>query len=403
MRSLLFAEGDAENALKHLKNADQPDIPVPALHQKLGEVYLQMKRFKDAERSFGQVLEIDPDNAAAHLGMCRSYLPRRNNKAAKADALTSVGLLYHNPYGHFLLGVALHRLLDIKRAREAFQMAVSQNPNFPEAHGRLAYLYKKWFRDPVKVAEHRKLAQEARKRLRALKRHRGELPAEESAAGPLAGRVTPDQPQSIPAGKVDRIIDPENAITIVSGLPRSGTSMMMQMLEAGGMKILTDGRREADENNPRGYFEFEKAKKLRSDRSWLDEARGKTVKIVAQLLLFLPPGFDYRILFMERDMNEVVASQETMLADQEKQGGTLSKEKLADVFQQQLNQVKKMLASRPNISTLYVDHGDCLRDPATTASRVNTFLGGDLDAPAMGGIVEPGLYRHRAGCLKDEQ
>ena len=402
MGSLLFAEGDTESALKHLKNADQPDIPVPALHQKLGEVYLQMKRFKDAERSFKRVLKIDPDSAAAHLGLCRSYLPRRNNKAAKAEALTSVGLLYHNPYGHFLLGVALHRLLDIKRAREAFQVAVSQNPNFPEAHGRLAYLYKKWFRDPVKVAEHRKLAQEARQRLRALKRHRGVLPAEESATGPLVERITPDQPQSIPAGKIEGIVDPENAITIVSGLPRSGTSMMMQMLEAGGMKILTDGKREADANNPKGYFEFEKAKKLRGDRSWLDEARGKTVKIVAQLLPFLPPGFDYRILFMERDINEVVASQETMLADQGKQGGALSKEKLSQVFQQQLNQVKAMLASRPAISTLYVDHGDCLRDPALIAGRVNTFLGGELNTTAMGGIVEPRLYRHRADSLKGE-
>jgi len=387
--------------LKHLKNADQPDIPVPALHQKVGEVYLLMKRWKDAERSFNRVLEIDPDSAAAHLGLCRSYLPRRNNKAAKAEALASVGLLYHNPYGHFLLGVALHRLLDIKRAREAFQVAVSQNPNFPEAHGRLAYLYKKWFRDPVKVAEHRKLAQEARQRLRALRRHRGELPVDKSATGPLAKRVPPEQPQSILAGKVDRIVDPENTIIIVSGLPRSGTSMLMQMLEAGGMKILTDGKREADANNPKGYFEFEKAKKLRSDRSWLDEARGKAVKIVAQLLPFLPPGFEYRILFMERDMNEVIASQETMLEGQGKQAATLSKEKLSEVFHQQLNQVKEMLASRPNISTLYVDHGDCLHDPALAAGRVNTFLGGELNATAMGRIVEPGLYRHRADSLKD--
>jgi len=126
------------------------------------------------------------------------------------------------------------------------------------------------------------------------------------------------------------------------------------------------------------------------------------VKIVAQLLPLLPPGFEYRILFMERDMDEVIASQETMLADQGKPGGTLSKVKLSEVFQQQLSQVKGMLASRPAISTLYVDHGDCLRDPALTAGRANTFLGGELDATAMERIVEPGLYRHRADSLKEK-
>ena len=127
----------------------------------------------------------------------------------------------------------------------------------------------------------------------------------------------------------------DHFITIVSGLPRSGTSLMMQMLEAGGMELLTDGRRVPDEHNPRGYFEHEGVKHSRNDLSWLDHAAGKAVKVIHLLLLHLPAGRDYRVVFMERDIQEVIASQRAMLKQQGRTGAALSDAKLAEIFESQ--------------------------------------------------------------------
>ena len=105
----------------------------------------------------------------------------------------------------------------------------------------------------------------------------------------------------------------DQEIIVVSGLPRSGTSLMMQMLAAGGVEVVTDHVRTADTDNPRGYYEFELVKKIKQDASWLPEARGKAVKMVSQLLYDLPAGEKYRIIFLERDLDEVLVSQEKML------------------------------------------------------------------------------------------
>ena len=186
----------------------------------------------------------------------------------------------------------------------------------------------------------------------------------------------------------------DEVITVVSGLPRSGTSMMMQMLHAGGFSCLTDGLRKTDADNPRGYFEYEKVKRLRTDRSWLPEAKGKAVKIIAQLLPFLPPQFDYRVVFMVRDLDEVIASQNRMLERQSRSGGDLSDERLRQVFDRQVREVKQMLADR-NIPTLYVAHADALERPMKVAGQLKDFLGGVLDQHAMAGVVDPDLYRQQ--------
>lgn len=188
--------------------------------------------------------------------------------------------------------------------------------------------------------------------------------------------------------------DQAQFITVVSGLPRSGTSMMMQMLHAGGHPCLTDERRTADADNPRGYFEYEKVKQLRTDCSWLPEAEGKAVKIIAQLLSPLPTELDYRIIFMRRELDEVIASQNRMLARQGRGGGALSDERLCEIFDQQLRQIEKLLADR-NIPTLYVPHRAVIEEPTTIAQQVKEFLGLDLDLSAMVRVVDGDLYRQR--------
>lgn len=183
--------------------------------------------------------------------------------------------------------------------------------------------------------------------------------------------------------------------TIVSGLPRSGTSLMMQMLEAGGMELLTDGQRVPDEHNPRGYFEHEGVKHSRNDLSWLDHAAGKAVKVIHLLLFQLPAARDYRVVFLERDIQEVIASQRAMLKQQGRTGAALSDSKLAEIFESQLTQVRQWLAERANFQTLYVNHSSLIRNSLTAAEQINTFLGGHLRAAKMADAVDPALYRQR--------
>ena len=190
------------------------------------------------------------------------------------------------------------------------------------------------------------------------------------------------------------MFDPKS-ITVVSGLPRSGTSMMMQMLKAGGLDTLIDEARVPDDDNPRGYFEFEPTKKTRRDTSWVDLAGGKVVKLVHLLLLDLPADRSYRVIMMRRQMSEVLISQEKMLTRQGKKGASLSSDKLAAVFHQQMEDVLIHLREQSCFEFLEIQYADVVADAAEQADAINTFLGGMLDTAAMAAAVDPNLYRNR--------
>jgi hypothetical protein len=187
-------------------------------------------------------------------------------------------------------------------------------------------------------------------------------------------------------------------VTIVSGLPRSGTSLMMQMLQAGGMMLLSDGRRVPDEHNPCGYFEHESVKHSHRDLSWLTQAEGKAVKVIHLLLRQLPSDRNYQVIFMLRDLDEVVASQRVMLQQQGLSPARLTDADLARVFAQQLDQVGHWLREQPNFRVLYVHYQDVIGHPAVAAKQINHFLGGNLRAASMAGAVNPSLHRQRQGA-----
>jgi len=184
-------------------------------------------------------------------------------------------------------------------------------------------------------------------------------------------------------------------ITIVSGLPRSGTSLMMQMLVAGGLTPLTDGERKADTDNPRGYLEWERIKQLPKQPALIAEAEGKVVKVISQLLLSLPDGHDYRIIFMQRPLPEVLKSQEEML----RRRGTLESggdnSPIEEAFQRHLLEVNRWLSGKPNIHVLRVHYHRALREPKLTAQAVAEFLNIPMDVEAMTREVDQNLYRNR--------
>lgn len=182
-------------------------------------------------------------------------------------------------------------------------------------------------------------------------------------------------------------------IIIVSGLPRSGTSLMMQMLDRGGVPVATDNIRVADTDNPRGYYELEQVKKIKQDASWLPSMQGKAFKMVSQLLYELPSSQRYRVIFMERDIDEMIASQEKMLARLGKPAAPA--DQIRRLFTEHLERVRAWLADQPNIAVLHVVYRNLVEHPSDESARIAAFLDGRADPARMAATVDTSLYRNR--------
>lgn len=185
----------------------------------------------------------------------------------------------------------------------------------------------------------------------------------------------------------------DSEITIVSGLPRSGTSLMMQMLDLGGLTAVTDNIRTADTDNPRGYYEYEIVKAIKRDQSWIPATRGKVFKMISQLLYELPPTEKYRIIFMERDMDETLASQEKML--QRLNQKAAPREQIKQAFAVHVEKLRDWLTKQANMRVLYVRYNSLMERPEEQAARISAFLDGKTNVEGMIKAVDPSLYRNR--------
>jgi len=184
-------------------------------------------------------------------------------------------------------------------------------------------------------------------------------------------------------------------ITVVSGLPRSGTSLMMQMLDAGGMELFSDNIRQPDRSNPRGYCEFERVKSLNRDSSWLYETEKSAVKIVAHWLHFLPPEFEYSIVFMERELEEVIKSQDEMLKFAGRPARKYNLDLIANSYRRLIEVTKSWLSSQKNINTIYINHHEVITNPSHVAERINKFLGNILNDNQMPSVIDHALYHQK--------
>lgn len=183
---------------------------------------------------------------------------------------------------------------------------------------------------------------------------------------------------------------------MVSGLPRSGTSMMMKMLAEGGLQTVTDSLRAADDDNPNGYFEFEPVKQMaEGEIQWLEGARGRVIKVISALLEHLPPRYHYKVIFMERPLQEVLASQKKMLLNRS-ESSTVGDEEMAEQFKKHLAAIKYWLARQPNVEVFYMDYGKMLASPETHCRTLAGFLDIPLDVARMQAVPNEKLYRNRA-------
>ncbi len=385
--NIAFDRGRYAESLQFLLDAEKAEPRLPDLHLAIGNTYLRSFRYADAERTFERALEIDPHSAQARLGLALTLLRQRRYDEAAGAAILAVGLQHHLPMAHFYLGSALVRLQMFDRAIPAFEMAVRQRGPLFMAHRWLARLYKNQgndersayhFSEAIKVAKQRKTAAIELKTLQEAARVRAQKRAELAASAPKTAPVRP------------------STFTVVSGLPRSGTSLMMQMLRAGGMEVMTDHQRTADPDNPEGYFEWEDIKRVGQEPDILNQVDGKPVKIVSALIPALPTIHRYRVIFMSRPIPEVVASQSKMIDRRKTRGANLSPDKLAESLSHHRMTIRAGMESSPNFEVLEVDYPDLIGQPAVWAEKVNEFLGGKLDTAKMVACVKPDLHRNRA-------
>lgn len=342
---LLLFENRPRKALELFHEAEKTISHMPNLHIQIGNVYNKIKRWPDAERAFKTALTIDINNASAYHGLAVSYLRQYEYELAADAALNAIGLSYHFPEAHYHLGEILFHMKDYEHSAEAFNVAATMVPGFKKAHQWLIRIYDEYLSQPEKAEQSRKFIK-------------------------------------------DQI---KGTITIISGLPRSGTSMMMQMLKAGGMNILTDDIRQNDINNPKGYLEFESVKKLGKDNTWLIEAEGKAIKIIAQLLQNLPDTFNYKIIFMQRDLIEILQSQQKML----KKDPSVFPMGLAETFKKHLVKIESWLNGQPNMEVLHVNYKDIIEQPEELSENISAFLETDLDIQGMAAAIDKQLYRNK--------
>lgn len=395
-----LALGEKTAGLQGLRRAEQLKFRVPGVYVRLGEIYLRLRRWEDAERVFDKAVTLDPENAAGLQGLSSVYCHQGRNQETVDAALAAVSLVHRLPRAHFNLGIAMARSGHTERAITAFETVLRFEPRNHNAHRWLAAIYRSRRDDPVRFAEHRlksmQLVQAAAKRRSSLVDRREtlfdlpEMPSEaERQEILLRERPDPQNPKAR-SGKT---------FVLVSGLPRSGTSLMMQMLEAGGMDVLTDGEKSADEDNPRGYFEWEPLKQIAKRPKILDddELSGSAIKAVSALIRQMPPKHDYKVLFMVRPIDEVVASQSLMVERRGTQGAALDSVELARGLTAHRDDTLKWLQRAPHVDCLVVDYPALIAEPGTIIPQIVEFLGEDRlpRHHKMQAAVDPSLYRQR--------
>lgn len=368
--------------LQALKSLEHEREEAAEFHLQLGRQHLSRKDTRAAEMAFLQVLRKDPDSAAACLGLAHVRLAENRDSEAAGYALNAIALVYHQPQAHFALGLALQRLGSTTRAAEAFGMATYQDPSLIAAHSRRFECCEGVAQPPA--LQNRASGVSAFARIQALRRaedarermvHAGSV-ADSAAAWPILDSSCPSTAR------------PEaDFVTIVTGLPHSGTSLILQMLAAGGLPTHPNHLR-----LPGGENSWELPGSPEDFPFPL--ARGKALVLAPAALLSLPAGETYRVIFMERPLDEVLASRGMMPRRHGRAGSSLSLEDLKSVYQQHLAAVHRAL-NRAGVPVLRVKHWRAISNPRDTARKLAHFLPLSLDCEAMARTIVPALHRQR--------
>ena len=394
--SISFQKKDFSAALIALERVREKNPAEAGLQLMLAQSYLALRQWENAEAAARQVLIADPHNPQAFLTLTRIHLHSDRPAEAVESALEAISFQYGNPLGHFLLGAALIQLENFAEAERPLLNCLRLAPKFVRAQRLLARVYRLLGQiDKASICEmqsHKVLLDEkiqVRDQLAALRK------ATDARA---AVRAAED---AIKLAETERLKAEYDAIEpldflIVSGLPRSGTSLMMQILQAGGLPLMTDAKRLADEDNPEGYYEWEEIKKLAKNPRLIEPATGKAVKVISALLPNLPGKHRYKILYMLRPVAQVVDSQWAMLA---RQGKLPKSEKphLIEAQESHSRQIREVLKKSDRVELLEISFPDLIANPQPILKELKEFLGEKfLLSPKVEACIKPELHRNRA-------
>ena len=395
----LLARHHRDDALTVLLPALESSARQPGVHAQLGETFLGLRRNADAKAAFEKSLSIHPEYATAHQGLSSVYLREREFELAAECALDAIGLVYRLPIAHYNLGVALAQLGELERAVTAFEVVLSVNKGFLNAHRWLARLYHRLGR-AERSEQHATTAKSFMSRLsvdRPVRSARSTefLPLPEIPSPAERLRITIEDrnytQELPPSGKT---------FTIVSGLPRSGTSLMMQILSNAGIEPKTDGERIADDDNPEGYYEWEAIKLIHKQPELFDEQglEEKAIKVISMLVHRLPKHHQYKVIFMMRPIEEIVASQRKMIERLGSQGSTVTTDKLQYQLDSHRTDILEWLDAAKNIEVLKVDFPKLIADPDVFVDPLLEFLGPERlpRTDTIAATVRPELHRQRS-------
>lgn len=400
MADILTASGDAAAACALLLEME-PGITQPAALNQMARHLLRFHHSDDAERLFRKALRVHEDNAEAWEGLSMVHCRKGRNQEAAEAALKATGLIFRMPKAHLSLGIALARSGDVPGALAALRHAVHFNPDLFQAHRWLALLLGYAAGDREAASHHRREAARIRDTAARQKARRctavdaawdlPDFPNEAERARILSEKRPPRESAAILSGKT---------FTIVSGLPRSGTSLMMQMLAAAGLPAMTDGERMADTDNPEGYYEWEAIKAIGHDPAMLHTPglEQKVIKVISMLLPQLPYQHRYRVIFMNRPVEQVAASQQKMVQHRGTDGAALDSTALAASLADHRDKVLTWLRRHPRVELLEVDYPALIADPASWVENIAAFLGPELlpHPKQMTAAVKPALFRNRS-------
>ena len=381
---LYLLEKEYDKAIWSLQKALQAQIYLkPDVLMILAKAYEGKKDDLSAIKQYRRALKLDPENSQAYIGLASALMPRFPLRAA-TFAKKATGLLYFSPQAHLLAGIGFLRVRRLKDAFLSFEIAVVQSPHLLTVIEKEIHRFSQGFsRKLWAMAKINSLRSKARKSLALSMRVKEKSEEMEKYDFGFS---------SFERGKKFSL---KESAVIVSGLPRSGTSLMMQMLKAGGLELLDSGKRIADDSNPQGYCEHEKIKDLPKDNVWFfPMVKGKSVKVILQLLEFLPKKQPYRLIVMHRNLTEVVESQHKMLKRQGKQSS--NKKTLMNTYAKQIRFLEGTLEKFENCSVCTVSYKEAVEDSFAVAQRLNVFLDGHLNVNKMVEVVNKNLYRERS-------
>lgn len=395
---VLISLGDGEactNVLDQLSS--RADLPI-GLSLLVGYCYMKLHRLEDAKLSFKKAINQHGENADALLGLSTVHLICRENAEAADAALASIGLLYNQARAHSNLGIALARSGDFERAEAAFLNALKIAPKSRRVNRWLRVLYSGPLKDPARASLHLLASADDEGNSTAVS-ETIELPEIDLTVIPdEANRhkiLYERRPAPVNEGQLSG-----KTFVLVSGLPRSGTSLMMQMLEIGGLMPKTDGQRSADIDNPHGYHEWEEIKQLARKPQLFDEPDldRLAIKVVAPLLPSLPYRHQYKVIFMDRPVDEVVTSQLKMIDRLNTEGAKLSESKLKMEMHLHRQYLLAWLEQHPRAEVLLVSYNELLEDPETWTTQIKDFVGSELlpSPDKMATAIDRQLYRNRS-------